>query len=55
MINQELTIEELKNIKITFENKMYVVALIDKTGFEIIRGYGDTPADALNDLHSNLI
>lgn len=32
-----------------------IAVLIDDKGFEIIKGYGSSLVDALNDLHQNLI
>jgi len=46
---------ELKNLKVEINNKEYCVSLIDKAGYEIVRGYGETVVEAINDLHSNLI
>ena len=46
---------ELKYLKFQVKNEEHMVTLIDLKGYEIINGYGSTPAEALNDLHSNLL
>jgi hypothetical protein len=46
---------ELKYLKFEELSNEHVVTLIDETGYEIIRGYGNTIIEAINDLHSNLI
>lgn len=57
MIETEDTIqaEELSHIRVSETENGFVVALTDTEGFEIVRGFGETITDALNDLHSNLI
>lgn len=50
-----IQVEELSNIQITESENGFVVALTDQEGFEIVRGFGDTVTEALNDMHSNLI
>jgi hypothetical protein len=57
MIETEDTIqaEELSNIRVSETETGFVVALTDQEGFEIVRGFGDTITEALNDMHSNLI
>jgi len=47
--------EELSNIRVSKTETGFVVALTDQEGFEIVRGFGDTVTQALNDMHSNLI
>ena len=54
LIQKSIPISELKNLKIEFFNKNYIVTLIDKQNFEIIKGDGLTIVEAINDLHSNL-
>lgn len=62
LINQELN--KLKYLK--FEkhkpkttpppaNNEHIVTLMDPKGFDILRGYGNTMIEAINDLHSNFI
>lgn len=47
--------EELRNIRVSETEDGFVVALTDKEGFEIVRGFGGTVTEALNDMHGNLI
>ncbi|MBI1286984.1 MAG: hypothetical protein GC178_05335 [Flavobacteriales bacterium] len=47
--------EELKNILIQETETGFSVSLIDNEGDEIVRGFGTSVTEALNDLHSNLI
>jgi len=62
-MNTITTIEnEIRNIisnfkHITFEKleKGYVGTLVDLDGNELVRGYGNTTIEAINDLHSNLL
>ncbi len=46
---------EFEHLK--FENHCdeHIVTLVDAKGYKIIRGYGNSIADAINDLHHNLI
>lgn len=46
---------ELKHLKVEFVGVTYIACLVDASGLEIVKGYGDTVIDAMNDLHSNLI
>ncbi len=46
---------DLKYLKFHVQNEEHIVTLIDLKGSEILNGYGSTPAEALNDLHNNLI
>ena len=45
----------LNNFSISEEDNGFVVAIVDDNGFETIRGFGETPTEAMNDLHRNLI
>jgi hypothetical protein len=47
--------EELNNIRVSETETGFVIALIDEHEFEIVRGFGDTITEALNDMHRNLI
>jgi len=49
-----IELEKLTNLKFEIENSEHCVSLIDDLGFEIIKGYGKTVIDAINDLHSRL-
>ena len=55
MINQQIKLIKLKHIKIEFINQEYIATLTDLKGFEIIKGYGLSTIDAINDLHKKLI
>lgn len=54
-VKDSIEIESLKNIAVRKSENGFVVALIDNEGVEMVRGYGETPSKALNDLHGNLI
>ena len=45
----------LKYLKFEVINDNYVVSLKDTNGYTIIKGYGETIIDAINDLHHSLI
>jgi hypothetical protein len=47
--------DQFKHLKFEKLNNQHVVTLIDSTGYEIVRGYGDNAIEAINDLHSTLI
>ncbi|WP_167455924.1 hypothetical protein [Tenacibaculum singaporense] len=55
MISSLIEITELQHIKIEYINQEYVATLIDINGFEIIKGYGSSNINAINDLHKGLI
>jgi len=46
---------ELKHLKFEAFNNEHVAILVDEQEYEIIKGYGRSQIEALNDLHSNLI
>ena len=46
---------DLKYLKFQVQKERHMVTLIDLKGYEILNGYGSTPAEALNDLHNSLI
>ncbi|MCF8275368.1 MAG: hypothetical protein K9J17_01435 [Flavobacteriales bacterium] len=50
-----IELEALRHITVREENNGFVVSLTDDMGFETVRGYGNSPTEALNDLHRNLI
>ena len=54
-INHSIDLSQLQNFAIREEENGFVVALTDDEGFESVRGFGNTPTEAINDLHSNLI
>lgn len=61
MINQktiptfQCKLKDLKYLTFQMQKDMHMVTLIDAKGFEILKGYGNTRVEALNDLHNNLI
>jgi len=50
-----IEINQLKHLKFEEHQNEYMVTLIDLKGFEIVKGYGSTSIDALNDLHHQLL
>lgn len=52
---EPIIIENLNNISIQESEIGFVVALVDDVGIELVRGYGNSPEEALNELHRNLI
>lgn len=56
-IDQEIIIQSihLKYLKFEMVNGEHNLTLIDLSGYEIVKGYGKTLIDAINDLHHNLI
>lgn len=46
---------DLKHLKIEVLNSQYTVALTDMGGKEILKGYGNSIEEAINDLHHSLI
>lgn len=51
----EALLNQLEHLKFTELGDQVEVCLIDASGYEIIRGYGENFIDAINDLHSNLL
>ncbi len=45
----------LKYLKFEVDNGIYTVTLNDLSGYDIVRGYGVTVVEALNDMHRGLI
>ena len=50
-----IDLNQLKFLKVEKRKNEYVVTLVDGTGYEILKGYGITSIEAINDLHSNLV
>jgi len=48
-------IDQLKYLKFEYINNEYITTLIDSQKFEIVKGYGTTIIESINDLHSNLV
>jgi len=59
MIIQEegnkINLSNLKHLKIQITKLEYTVAITDSDGHELLKGYGNSIEDAINDLHHNLI
>ena len=53
--NHILSQADLKHLKFEMRKDEYIVTLIDQSEYEIIKGYGQSIVDAINDMHSNLI
>jgi len=47
--------DQFKHLKFEKLNNEHVVTLIDSKGYEIVKGYGSTQIEAMNDLHSTLL
>lgn len=52
---QEMCEDRLNHLRFEFHNNEYTASLVDYAGYEILRGYGPTKLDAINDLHKNLV
>ena len=48
-------ISELKHFKLEYLNNEYVVTLVDSENYSILKGYGRSIVEAINDLHHNLL
>ncbi len=46
---------QLELLKFELIDYEHIVSFVDTNGFEIIRGFGDTIIEAINDLHKSLI
>ena len=62
-MNKLIVIEEeiienpihLKYLKFEMDNGKYTVTLNDLSGYDIVKGYGNTITEAINDMHRGLI
>lgn len=45
---------QFKYMQINKTNEGFVAILVDYSGYEIIKGYGNTALESINDMHSNL-
>ncbi|PKV50255.1 hypothetical protein ATE84_2310 [Aquimarina sp. MAR_2010_214] len=56
-IEQEIVEKQdhLKHLLFEEVNDAYIVSLNDSSGYAVVKGYGNTVIDAINDLHSGLI
>ena len=55
MANCFVNLYELEHLKIKVLNSEYTVTLTDSQGDGILKGYGGSMIEAINDLHHNLI
>jgi len=51
----KIGIHHLKHLKFEKLDGEHMVTLVDVTGYEILKGYGNNFVEAINDLHSNLL
>lgn len=54
-IGEYVDTDQLKHLKFELSSSKYTVSLVDSTGYEIVKGYGNTVIEAINDLHSCLV
>lgn len=54
-VAEYIDIDELKHLKVHYANNKYSVSLVDSAAFEIVKGYGTTIIEAINDLHAGLV
>lgn len=50
-----VSIIEFEHLKFEHQSDEHIVTLVDAEGYKIIRGYGSSITEAINDLHHNLI
>lgn len=57
MESQETNVDtkELEHLMFQKDNGQHIVSLIDKEGYQILRGYGNSIVEAINDLHAGLL
>ncbi len=54
-VTEYIDIDQLKHVKIHYANNEYSVSLVDSAEYEIVKGYGTTIIEAINDLHAGLV
>lgn len=52
---KEVYLNQLKHLKFKKEGDIYIAILVDSKGHEIIKGFGNSTIEAINDLHSALL
>lgn len=50
-----LNMARCKHVKLENENGKCIAALVDNAGYEIVKGYGGTIIEAINDMHAGLV
>ncbi len=48
-------IDQFKHLQVQHDNGEYIISLVDSKGYEIVKGYGKSTTEAINDMHSCLI
>jgi len=48
-------INQLEHVWFELTYHEYVVSLIDASGYEIVRGFGNSKIEVINDLHCSLL
>ncbi len=54
-VAEYIDIDQLKHVKVHYTNNEYSVSLVDSAEYEIVKGYGTTILEAINDLHAGLV
>lgn len=54
-LEEYIDANQLQHLQINQIKNQYIISLIDSTGYEIVKGYGGTIIDAINDLHSGFL
>ena len=54
-VAEYIDIDQLKHVKVHYTNNEYSVSLVDSAEYEIVKGYGTTIIEAINDLHAGLV
>lgn len=50
-----INISQFRYLKFEYLNCEYTVTLVNLEGFPVLKGYGESIVEAINDLHSNLL
>ena len=50
-----VNLTDFEHLMLEIEKREHIVTLIDAKGYKIIRGYGKSTIEAINDMHHNLI